>query len=114
MNLKSNNLDTTLIQHVTHEGKRGTFFFASQITLPFSVEGCGSIAATLCGRVASCSLFLPYGVLVELASNPELFWLPIATSHKVDPACVIKRIRRGAWQGGFHGFSRSDQCILQS
>ena len=60
----------------------------------------------------SCNLFLANGVLLELANNPELFWLPISRSHKADPARVIKRIRRGAWQGGLQGFSRSDQCIL--
>ena len=60
----------------------------------------------------SCNLFLVNGALVELANNPELFWLQISTSHKAGPAGVIKRIRRGAWQGGLQGFSRSDQCIL--
>jgi hypothetical protein len=60
----------------------------------------------------SCNLFLADGVFVEFANNPELFWLPISTSHKAGPVRAIKRIRRGTWQGGFQGFSRSDQCIL--
>jgi hypothetical protein len=58
------------------------------------------------------NLFLANGVLLELPNNPELFWFPISRSHKADPARVIKRIRRVAWQGGLQGFSRSDQGIL--
>jgi len=41
MNLKSDNLDTTLMQHIAHQIKIGTFF-TSYKTLPLSIECCGS------------------------------------------------------------------------